>query len=177
MKIPLFIDFEASSLSLLDSYPIEVGICLSSGEVKSWLITPHVLWRDWSVESERVHGISKDILLSEGVHYKSVAEQLNQVIGHQTIYCDAVAHDSFWLHRLFRASGIKPHFSLECIMTLLDKDKRGRWQSTRQSIINKQKLITHRAGTDAFLLHKTWSALNPLSGLKYRPLKSAHPSP
>jgi len=50
---PAFIDFEASSLDLIASYPIEVGVCLANGEVRSWLIEPHVLWQDWSDSAGR----------------------------------------------------------------------------------------------------------------------------
>ncbi len=38
---PAFIDFEASSLDLIASYPIEVGLCLPDGALHSWLIRPN----------------------------------------------------------------------------------------------------------------------------------------
>ena len=63
---PAFIDFEASSLDLIASYPIEVGICLPDGTLHSWLIQPHVLWQDWSESAEQVHGITRETLETEG---------------------------------------------------------------------------------------------------------------
>ena len=41
---PAFIDFEASSLDLIASYPIEVGLCLPDGALHSWLIRPNRQW-------------------------------------------------------------------------------------------------------------------------------------
>lgn len=159
LKTPIFIDFEASSLSLLDSYPIEVGICMGNGTTKSWLIKPHVLWKDWSAESEKIHGIPREALVENGENIRAVANELNHLLTTEEVYCDAISHDSFWLHRLFRASGIKASFNLESLIALLNLDKRALWQSTRQKIIADQSIITHRAGTDAMILHKTWQAL------------------
>ena len=62
VQSPVFIDFEASSLDLVSSYPIEVGICFPNGETQSWLIKPHILWKDWSEKAARIHGISRDKL-------------------------------------------------------------------------------------------------------------------
>ena len=111
---PAFIDFEASSLDLIASYPIEVGICMPDGALHSWLIQPHVLWQDWSESAETIHGISRQRLLQEGMPVSEVAQQLNKLLPEQ-VFCDAWTFDSFWLHRLFRAAGEVPAFQLESI--------------------------------------------------------------
>ena len=100
---PVFIDFEASSLDLVASYPIEVGLCLADGTTHSWLIRPHVLWLDWSESAEKIHRIPRERLIEEGVEASDVAAALNQLIP-GVAYCDAWTFDSFWLHRLFRAA-------------------------------------------------------------------------
>ncbi len=155
---PIFIDFEASSLDLISSYPIEVGISLPDGEIHSWLIRPAPLWTDWSEQAQRVHGITRDLLVNEGTNAIEVAETLNELIP-DTCYCDAWTHDSFWLHRLFRATRIKPRFELESVVQLLDDAEVVRWSGLRRQIIEETGLDTHRAGNDARILLQTWQRL------------------
>lgn len=157
---PSFIDFEASSLDLVASYPIEVGVCLSDGSVKSWLIKPHVLWQDWSEKAARIHGISKEELNSEGEEAQKVAQALNALLKDSTIYCDAWTFDSFWLHRLFKVCHLKPSFQLESISALLTEDQVQRWQDTHDAVIEEMGLVRHRAANDAIILHKTWKRLS-----------------
>ncbi len=152
---PAFIDFEASSLDLIASYPIEVGICMPDGALHSWLIQPHVLWQDWSESAETIHGISRQRLVQEGMPVSEVAQQLNELLPEQ-VFCDAWTFDSFWLHRLFRAAGEVPAFQLESISMLLDPDQVRHWSGIRQQVIAELGLPVHRAANDALILHKTW---------------------
>ncbi|MGC8119724.1 hypothetical protein [Marinobacter sp. VGCF2001] len=152
---PAFIDFEASSLDLITSYPIEVGVCLPDGSLHSWLIQPHVLWQDWSESAQTIHGISRERLAEEGVAPEHVARQLNRLLPEQ-VFCDAWTFDSFWLHRLFRAAGETPAFQLESISVLLDPAQVHQWSGIRQQVISDLGLPVHRAANDALILHKTW---------------------
>ncbi|MBN7769857.1 hypothetical protein KUV44_13935 [Marinobacter daepoensis] len=152
---PAFIDFEASSLDLIASYPIEVGLCMPDGKLHSWLIRPHVLWQDWSESAEAIHGISRARLEREGMAVQEVARQLNELLPGQ-VFCDAWTFDSFWLHRLFRAAGAPPGFQLESISTLLDSSQVRQWSAIRQQVIAELGLPVHRAANDALILHKTW---------------------
>lgn len=152
---PAFIDFEASSLNLIESYPIEVGVCLPDGSLHSWLICPHVLWKDWSESAENIHGISRERLAREGMSPGKVARDLNALLPEQ-IFCDAWTFDSFWLHRLFRAAGETPVFHLESISALLNPTQVHQWSGTRQQVIADLGLPVHRAANDALILHKTW---------------------
>ncbi|SDW74779.1 3'-5' exonuclease [Marinobacter mobilis] len=157
-KSPAFIDFEASSLDLIASYPIEVGLCLPDGTLHSWLIHPHVLWKDWSESAERIHGISRETLEREGVPVSEVAQQLNDLLdGH--VFCDAWTFDSFWLHRLFRAANLQPRFQLESISLLLTAAEVKVWSATRQQVIQRLSLPIHRAANDALILRETWCEL------------------
>lgn len=155
---PTFIDFEASSLDLLSSYPIEVGICFPNGETKSWLIKPHVLWKDWSEKAARIHGISKATLQEQGLEISDVVSELNELIT-GTVYCDAWAFDSFWLHRLFKAGKTTPNFELDSITSILNHQQVDQWQDIRAGVIDELKLVRHRAANDALILHKTWKAI------------------
>lgn len=156
--VPTFIDFEASSLDLLSSYPIEVGICLPNGETRSWLIKPHVLWSDWSEKAARIHGIAKDTLQQEGQEISEVITELNSAIS-GTVYCDAWAFDSFWLHRLFKAGKTEPCFELDSITSILTNEQIDQWQNIREGVINDLKLTRHRAANDALILHETWKKI------------------
>ncbi len=157
-KTPTFIDFEASSLDLVSSYPIEVGICLPDGSTNSWLIKPHVLWKDWSGKAERIHGIKRQTLEEEGQEVSTVVRELNQALSGD-VYCDAWTFDSFWLHRLFKAAKCKPNFHLESVAAILQPEHIEQWQSVRASIIGELDIVTHRAANDALILHKTWKQL------------------
>lgn len=152
---PIFIDFEASSLDLLSSYPIEVGICLPDGTTRSWLIKPHVLWKDWSEKAARIHGITKQMLEDQGHEISEVIEELNSILT-GTVYCDAWAFDSFWLHRLYKAVKAEPSFELDSISSILDSNQIDQWQDVRAGVIDELKLVRHRAANDALILHKTW---------------------
>ena len=160
---PAFIDFEASSLDLIASYPIEVGICMPDGNLFSWLIAPHVLWQDWSESAERIHGISRLTLEAEGSSVREVALHLNELLPDQ-VFCDAWTFDSFWLHRLFRAAGVRPDFQLESISMLLDAPQVQKWSGVRQQVIAELGLPVHRAANDALILHKTWETLRTERG-------------
>ncbi|PCM44179.1 hypothetical protein [Marinobacter sp. ANT_B65] len=153
--IPAFIDFEASSLDLIASYPIEVGVCMPDRTLHSWLIEPHVLWKDWSESAEQIHGIARATLLSEGSPVSEVAHHLNQLLSGY-VYCDAWTFDSFWLYRLFRAAGVKPGFQLESVSALLDARQVTQWPSARRQVIADLDVPVHRAANDALILHKTW---------------------
>lgn len=159
--VPTFIDFEASSLDLLSSYPIEVGVCLPNGITKSWLIKPHILWKDWSEKAARIHGISKETLLNEGQELNQVITELNTLIS-GTVYCDAWAFDSFWLHRLFKAGKSEPCFELDSITSILNNEQIDKWQDIRASVIDDLKLKRHRAANDALILHKTWKKIGAI---------------
>jgi len=155
---PIFIDFEASSLDLVSSYPIEVGICLPDGETRSWLIKPHILWRDWSEKAARIHGIPKQTLEDEGLEISQVISELNELLD-GSVYCDAWAFDSFWLHRLFKAGKCKPNFELDSITSILDEVQIDQWQDIRAGVIDSLQLVRHRAANDALILHKTWQEI------------------
>ncbi|WP_166268710.1 3'-5' exonuclease [Marinobacter caseinilyticus] len=152
---PAFIDFEASSLDLIASYPIEVGVCMPDGTLHSWLIRPHVLWLDWSESAEQVHGIARATLERDGTEVREVAQALNELLEGQ-VFCDAWTFDSFWLHRLYRAANATPTFQLESISVLLTAPEVQHWSSTRQQVIGDLGLPIHRAANDALILQKTW---------------------
>jgi hypothetical protein len=152
---PCFIDFEASSLDLICSYPIEVGICLPGGVTHSWLLKPAPLWQDWCEKAAKIHGISQQRIQQEGVNIVDVAHALNEIVPGKAI-CDALTYDSFWLYRLFKAAKIPQRFELESLASVLSPRQINNWSVTRRRVIMETGLITHRAGNDARILYNTW---------------------
>ncbi len=155
---PCFIDFEASSLDLICSYPIEVGVCLPDGNIYSWLLKPAPLWRDWSGDAEKIHGISRDQLQQDGFDIIEVAHALNEMIPKVT-YCDALAFDSFWLHRLFKAAKLDCKFRLESISQILTPQQMYHWADIRRTVIEELNVETHRAANDTQILYRTWQKI------------------
>jgi len=152
---PIFIDFEASSLDLVSSYPIEVGLCMSDGTTHSWLIRPHVLWADWSDSAEAIHGISRTQLDEEGVEIDVVTDALDSLIPGM-VFCDAWTFDSFWLHRLYRAIRRRPTFHLESVSMILTRDEVALWSDVRNAVVRDLDMSVHRAANDACILRETW---------------------
>lgn len=105
---PIFIDFEASSLSIT-SWPIEVGIAKADdGQVvvESKLIRPVRGWSedDWSPESEAVHGIPRSAL-DDAEPAADVAKWLLKKLNGQVVVSDAPEFDQMWLDRLLQTAG------------------------------------------------------------------------
>ncbi|CAH2602849.1 conserved protein of unknown function [Rhodovastum atsumiense] len=105
----LFIDIEASSLNA-DSHPIELGWCGVDGRGESHLIKPPRAWKDWSVASEYVHGLSRRQLRTEGRPPQDVARRAVEVLGQPevTVYSDAPPFDGRWLDVLLVRCGYPP---------------------------------------------------------------------
>lgn len=104
----VFVDFEASSLDK-QSYPIEVAWVFEDGRSQSYLIRPAAGWTDWSSEAEAIHGISRPLLLAEGVAVDRVAnDMMNSLSGHD-LYASSPSWDGKWLSVLLRAAGLPRH--------------------------------------------------------------------
>lgn len=104
------IDFEASSLDMIMSYPIEVGYFNGVIE-RSMLIRPLSTWTDWDNESQAIHGIDRYELL-EGLTVIDVAEQMNKDLVGNKVWCDGGLYDQTWNFRIFDAAGIEPKFQV-----------------------------------------------------------------
>ena len=106
------LDFEASSLNMAISYPIEVGYTNGVDEWSS-LILPNEDWFDWDPASQEIHGIARSELFEHGKPGPEVCATMNKDLAGQVVYCDGGMYDILWLHRLFDAVGVKPEFQLQ----------------------------------------------------------------
>jgi len=109
----LFIDVEASGLHAY-SYPIEIGWCGLDLASESFLIKPHRSWGEegWSYTSERVHGLSRDILMHEGIDVTTAAQRLNAITSRRTVISDSPEYDYAWIRALYSAANVKCAFAI-----------------------------------------------------------------
>jgi len=102
-----FIDHEASSLTRR-SFPIEVGWVFEDGTGESHLIRPAAGWREWSMASQAVHGITQGKLKREGKPPKAVARRALEALAGCTIVADQPAWDAAWFNMLLETAGLPP---------------------------------------------------------------------
>jgi hypothetical protein len=93
----IHIDFEASGLD--GSYPVEFAFVLDDGLGDASLIRPEASWTHWDDEAERIHGISRDRLLAEGIPAADVARRAAVILGEPgtIVLSDAPEWDGAWL--------------------------------------------------------------------------------
>ncbi len=151
MQLPAFIDIEASGFGR-GSYPIEVGFVDPNGQLFCTLVQPEADWSHWDEGAAALHGIERELLSSHGRPSSWVAEQLNQRLAGQTVYCDGWAQDYPWLARLFEAAEAAPAFKLEDLRTLLDEHQAQCWHDTVTRVRSELSIGRHRASSDAKVL-------------------------
>jgi len=146
------VDFEASGLNK-SSYPIEVGV--SNGVVNySSLIRPMSHWTSWDMNSEKVHNIPHELLLSSGNSSLSVAIELNNLLKYSIVYCDNIHWDKFWLNVLFSDNGFSPSFKLFDIKDILKLDEHWiKYEAKITELISTPQYKQHRALDDAKVIH------------------------
>jgi len=165
--IPMFIDFEASSLSP-QSHPIEVAWTTEAGEIESHLISPAQVdgWIDWSADSERIHGIPRALLLEQGASPAAVMQRL-KARSASVAYCDAPDYDGRWLSRLAFAARAEISLTLQhadaLLVRALSPGVKGRAQALdRLSEIaagQRDPEREHRAAWDVDYLFRVWRAV------------------
>lgn len=84
---------------------------MPDGSIEAHLILPTWEWTEWSDSAEAVHGISRNLLKSQGKSVWVVAARMNECLSGPT-YSDAPSFDEMWLTRLFEQSSDEPNFEL-----------------------------------------------------------------
>ncbi|MBY6059479.1 hypothetical protein [Leisingera daeponensis] len=163
MDSPIFIDFEASSLSP-QSWPIEVGLAWLDGKrvvSVSKLIRPRWNWPegDWNPKSEEVHGIPRSDL--DGAdHADNVAVWLLEVVEGRPLVSDAPEFDQRWCDRLLGKPGPRiDDFDRVLWMAFSHEDGTvapGRLHHAYKNRVSRK--VLHRAGDDAAGLCYAWRA-------------------
>lgn len=158
LKGPIFIDFEASSLSS-QSWPIEVGVAWLEANrviVESKLIKPDPSWpeNDWNPESEAVHGILRTDL-DEAERAEDVAHWLRAITIGRTLASDAPNFDQRWFDKLMTTIEEPPHMTINDfhrILRIAFSHDDGIVAPGRLHYAYKNRAtgkVVHRAGPDA----------------------------
>ncbi len=165
MTVPCVLDIEASGFGR-HSYPIEVGYVLPDGVARCTLIQPAPDWTHWDGAAERVHGISRPVLLAHGRPLHEVARRLNRDLAGRTVYCDGWAHDYAWLAALFEAADVPAAFKLESVNALLDEKALSGLDAARQhahAALAASGVQRHRASGDARALQRAIQAVTAMA--------------
>lgn len=152
---PCILDVEASGFGS-NSYPIEVGVALSSGERLSLLIRPEPQWTHWDPGAELVHGLTRELLMRSGKPIAEVANDFNDLLDGTTAYSDGWVVDKPWLNTLFHTARIAQRFSLSPIEQIMNEAQFEVWDSTKQAVIQELQMTRHRASSDAWIIQKTF---------------------
>lgn len=146
-----FIDLEASGLNA-QSWPIEVGWCLSDGPAQTFLVRPEAAWdrAAWDKRAEALHGISHATLLAQGEVPQTICDRLNEALADRIVYSDAPDWDGFWLYRLFQAAGLRQTFSLTDFDTVLSGFTE---EKIERLIAEATKIAPHRHRAEDDVLH------------------------
>jgi len=154
-KPPIIIDLEASGFGR-NSYPIEIGIALSTGKTECFLIRPESGWTHWTQESERLHGIRREQLFEHGRPITEVADRINQLLEGETAYTDGWGTDQGWLNLLFDCAHRRPRFRLESLQSLFKEQYFDIWDAIKNKIFAESDFPRHRASNDARVLQLTY---------------------
>lgn len=148
------IDLEASGLAS-NSYPIEVGLVLGTGQSFEALIKPRPHWQHWDEEAEAIHGISRAQLEEEGQEIQDVCQQINQLCAGKTLYSDCWVHDSRWLNLLFSEAGVTMQFQCSPMEVFLDEEELANWLQYKREFCRATNISPHRALNDAIIIAET----------------------
>ena len=156
------LDIEASGIHP-ESYPIEIGIVLKSGESWCSLIKPDNSWQHWDKSAEKIHGISRSDLQQYGKPISEVTQHLNQLLNRGTVYCDCWSLDSPWLLKLFHQAKAYQDFKLLDIMYVVSEEQYENLNQKKPQIAQKLKLDRHRASNDARILQLAYEEVKSIS--------------
>ncbi len=167
-----FLDFESSSLSE-SSYPIEVGWVTHNNGVDtphSLLIKPADDWQNWNPDAEKIHGISREQLLRDGIPIIDVMKTLMEDVGDYIFATSSM--DSYWFWKLARKAHELGYISPRVKkVDLYDFRFYMQWLATISpegflclelavDSAKKKYPITHRALQDALHIHYEWMEMH-----------------
>lgn len=157
---PNIIDIEASGFGV-ESYPIEIGVALSSGSRFCTLVTPADPWSHWDEGAEQLHHISRDSLIAHGRPVDEVARTLNDLLQGITVYSDGWVVDKPWMTKLFAVAGVEMNFHVSPLELILSEQQMIAWHETKESVVTDAKIDRHRASNDAWVIQQTyWQTSN-----------------
>jgi len=160
---PIIVDIEASGFGN-NSYPIEVGVAMASGQRHSLLIRPADHWTHWEASAESVHQISRETLCRYGKPVREVAETLNALLASQYTYSDGWVVDKPWMTTLFQTARVTMQFQLSPLEQLMTEPQIECWDVVKQQMFNEHRESRHRASYDAWIIQQTFLRTYKLAG-------------
>jgi hypothetical protein len=161
---PNIIDIEASGFGS-NSYPIEVGVVNQLGEKFCRLVKPQAGWCHWDTQAEKLHGISREMLMQKGVSVKLICTELNAFLDRQTVYSDGWVVDNPWLIKLYQYAQMNMTFRISPLEMILTESQMTLWHSTKNQVSRAMNIRRHRASSDAALIQTTFVQTRALDTL------------
>ncbi|MDH5572294.1 MAG: hypothetical protein OEY89_11045 [Gammaproteobacteria bacterium] len=152
---PIIMDLEASGFGK-GSYPVEIGVALEDGATHCYLLKPKPEWTHWDEEGERLHGITREVLLQHGKELDVVARELNAMLSGCTVYSDGWGNDISWLYLMYDAVDMVPSYRLETLPAIISRKQMSLWDRTKQQVFSYKDFKRHRASNDARALQLTY---------------------
>jgi hypothetical protein len=169
LKIPRFLDIEASSLGM-DSYPIEVAWSDPAGAIESHLISPKYVgwWTDWDYNAQQIHGLSREQCREEGVQPEWLCQRMNASIpAGEILYADGGGFDEGWIDVLYSAGSffeptpfrvVHSDTLMLGVLENVEPDGKKRWQLFQTLRLKARARVNgqHRAAVDVQYLIELW---------------------
>lgn len=166
---PVFYDIEASALN---GFPIEIGWAQVNeiGHVvsESYLIRPVSSWDlkgNWDDNAEKLHGISKKLLLKNGIAVDEVAARMNNALRNRELFSDS-GFDEAWLQQIFDETALTPSFIVRrtsCEVIIRNRATQlgtsGKSLRKLQHEASQLSPIRHRAEADACYWATIWKLI------------------
>ncbi len=164
-----FLDFEASSLDS-GSRPIEIAWVDEEGRGESYLIKPAPSWRDWSAASQRVHGISQEMLEREGAPHAQVARRAAAVLSGASVFADQPSFDGYWLRMLLEAAGMRDEIPVLDVTLAYGQACRPIWDEhdAEGSLARARRIVAEAEEAEATRRRVRHRALPDAEGLWWR---------
>lgn len=110
-ELIIFTDIEANGLGK-HTFPIEIGWANLNMDASSFLIKPHPDWSKdlWDHEAEKVHKITWEQLMDEGIPPLDAAERVVEAFKDKIIVSDAPYWEAKWFSILFDKVGVNADF-------------------------------------------------------------------
>src|SRR5690606_33313373 len=153
--LPGILDFEASGFGV-SSYPIEVGYARGGGEKFCVLIRPHRRWTYWDARAEKVHGITRNLLMRSGADVGHVCQELNRRLAGLTLYSDGWVTDKEWMNKLYEAGRLQPSFRLSAIENIQSECQHLMWDQVLEQMRRESNVQRHRASSDAEFIQQVF---------------------
>lgn len=171
-SLPPTIVFDIEASGLYNSFPTEIGWALPETDAApvTRLIRPPDEWITdlaWDDSAEAMTGITREMLVAEGIPAEEVAREIIVEWGTRRALCDGLPLDLGWLRLILEwaPAGAKPAFGVSDFrQACLELDGPALWTIAVQDA-HKFHPKRHRSGPDVEHLRAIWRMMAGLEPL------------